>query len=285
MLELPRSARLAVWGSAVLAGTAAPPAATRAVTRADEPHRVVGLALLPVPGTVPGPTSGLRPTGPTGDPDGEGTDGPPGLVALLSALALAGVEALRVVLPVPGDVSGLPGPATFNQAALDAGECVLVEPDRLGLALLPEVTVFGSALDRGTLVTWHVHRVAEHRVTGLGGVAEAEALLSTSLRDATSELAGLEVAAWGQDAADRVADVRRGVLRSGALPPSTPPRCVRVLEGALRIRAIVALAREDDGGSVTAGEAARRAEALRALDSVARRAVVAAVNAGGGAGR
>jgi len=62
------------------------------------------------------------------------------------------------------------------------------------------------------------------------------------------------------------------------LPPSTPPRCVQVLATAARVRAIVALASEDDGAAVTGHEALRRSEALRELDSVCRRAMAAAAN-------
>jgi hypothetical protein len=51
-----------------------------------------------------------------------------------------------------------------------------------------------------------------------------------------------------------------------------------VLATAARVRAIVELASEDDGAAVNGHEAARRAEALRGLDAVSRRAMVAAIN-------
>ena len=52
----------------------------------------------------------------------------------------------------------------------------------------------------------------------------------------------------------------------------------QVLATAARVQAIVELAAEDDGGSVTGYEAGARNEALRDLERVSRRAVVAAVN-------
>lgn len=261
MLELPRSARLSSWGTGVLSGTVGPTGAVRAVTGRDEPHQVVLGPDVRLPGFEPAADAGTA-----------------GLPDLLAALAGIGAVGLRVVLPTAGDVLGLPGPAEFNRAALQAGECVLVEPARLALGLVPGIRVFGSTLEPGTLVTWHVHRVGDHRVTDLGSVAEADQHLQVALREATDELARLDVAAWREDAAERLAAIRSGALPRTALPPTAPPRCVRVLATAARVRAIVDLATEDDGAAVSSGEATRRAETLRTLDQVSRRALVAAVN-------
>jgi len=261
VLELPRSVRLAAWGTAVLGGQATLEAAVRAVTGDDEPHTV-------------------------GADDRVALAAGAGLADVLGRLADLGTPGLRVVLPAPGDVAGLSGPPAFNVAALAAGECVLSEPVTQGwaaalampLGLVPQVTLFGSAWEPGALVEWRVHPVNPPRVTVVGTLAEAERELREALIAATDTLARLDVARWRDDAADRVAAVREGTLPDRALPPSAPGRTARVLATAARVRAIVELAAEDDGAAVTGHEAQQRSAALRALDGVSRRALAAAVN-------
>jgi hypothetical protein len=63
------------------------------------------------------------------------------------------------------------------------------------------------------------------------------------------------------------------------LPVSAAPQAHQVLEQALRLTAIVEVARAGDGGSVTAGEVAARSQVLRDLDAAARRATEAACSA------
>jgi hypothetical protein len=280
VLHLPRSARLAAWGTALLADAADPTAALRAVTGDDEPHTVVA-GVSPAGGGAPEPRRA-----PWDDPaltaTGAVPDLPPGagLVDLFALLVKGGATTMRLVLPAAGDVLGLPGPPWFNELALEAGECVLVEGgDAPGaLALVPEVTEFGSAAEPGAMTTWHVYGVRAPRVTDLGSVAEADLELRHALDAATRELARLDVARWREDAADRLASIRDGGVEPGLLPATTPPRCLRVLATAARVQAIVELAAEDDGGSVSGYEASARTDALRDLERVSRRAVVAAVN-------
>jgi hypothetical protein len=277
VLLLPRSARLAAWGTAVLADAADPTAAIRAVTRDDEPHVVAagddGDAPAAAPAPWDDPATTATATVPALPPNA-------GLVDLFAVLVTLGATGLRLVLPTAGDVLGLPGPPWFNEIALEAGECVLVPlaEGRGALALVPEVTEFGSEAEPGAMVTWHVYGVRAPRAADVGGVAEADQELRVALDRATRELARLDVARWREDAADRLALIRDGGVEAGLLPPTTPPRCLRVLATAARVRAIVELAGEDDGGSVTGWEAGARSEALRDLERVSRRAVVAAVN-------
>ena len=96
MWDLPRSVRLALWATAALEGRVEPGRAVRAVTGNDEPHRLTGED-LPV----------------SADPLG------PGLADLLDQLA-GRAAAVRAVLPVPGDASGLSGPGAATQAAVEA---------------------------------------------------------------------------------------------------------------------------------------------------------------------
>lgn len=262
MLLLPRSARLAAWGTAVLADGLDPALAVAAVTRDDEPHEVT--ADFEVSATL-----GLAPKG--------------GLLELLTSLQRHGTPSLTVALPAPGDLLGLPGPPSFNEAAVEAGECVLTGegPDGPGgpaIGIVAEVTEFGSVYEPGAMVSWQAHSVGRRRVTDLGSVGEADRELRTALAEAVEELSRLDVARWREDAAMRVAAIRDGGLERGIIPPTTPQRCVQVLARAARVRAIVELASEDDGAAVTQLEAERRAQALRRLDGVSRRAIVAAVN-------
>jgi hypothetical protein len=265
VLSLPRSARLAAWGAAVLAGRETAPDAVRAVCGTDEAHVVHGLPGL------------------DGAPGAEGAG--PGVAELLEALRSAGAAGLRVALPAPGDPFGLPGPAAFNVEAVDAGEAVLVEgelllPHGVGrLGLVPEVTEFGSAWEPGATVAWRAEPVHAPPAPEATTLSDAERSLRTALADATRALADLDVARWREDAADRIAAVRDGALGRSELPPGTDPRALRVAASAARVRAIVALAVEDDGAAVTGFEATARARSLRAVDAVARRALAVAVNA------
>lgn len=265
MLDLPRSVRLAAWGTALLGGRCDLAAAVAAVSRDDEPHDVHVQ-------TEVAAEFGLAPVS--------------DLARFLPALgaAVRGPE-LRVTLPAPGDPAGLPGPAEFNEAGLEAGECVLVA-DASGVVvfgLVPEVTEFGSVWEPGAMVDWQVRAVDRGRVRGAdlllpSSVAEADQSLRSALNTAVAELARLDVARWREDAAERVAAIRDGGLEPGSLPAGTPGRCLRVLATAARVRAIVSLASEDDGAAVTGHEAVQRARTLRDLDGVSRRAMVAAVN-------
>ncbi|MEJ5915586.1 hypothetical protein [Pseudokineococcus sp. 1T1Z-3] len=252
MIDLPRSARLAAWGTAACRGEVPVPAAVRAVQRDDEPHETGG--------------------------DAPATD----LGELLEGWRAAGHRGLRLVLPVPGDVSGLPGPASFNVEALDVGEAVLTDDaDKAGRrwGAWPDVTEFGSALEPGAMVTWRTELVQRPAAPPSTTLADAERQLERALSTALDALHRLDVARWREDAAERIARVRDGALPRDAMPASAPPRAQRVLGTAVRLRGIVALASEDDGAVVTGWEAAGRTEALRGVETVARLAVVAAVNA------
>ncbi|NYD20686.1 hypothetical protein [Kineococcus aurantiacus] len=259
MLDLPRSARLAAWGTGVLSATVPLASAVEAVVRDDEPHAVRW--------------------------EGEGLPGvaaaPQDLTTLLAGLSACGAGRLLLTLPVPGDPRGLPGPPAVNVAALEAGECVVAEVDGHGprWALVPEVSEFGSVWEPGAFVTWAAHPAAPRRAPEASSVAESERELRVALQTATRALAALDVARWREEAADRIAAVRDGGLVRDAVPPGTSARALRVLQTAARVLAIVDLATEDDGAAITSLEAGSRAAALREVGAVARRALVAAVNA------
>ncbi|MFD4991352.1 hypothetical protein ACFWH7_08825 [Cellulosimicrobium cellulans] len=244
---LPRSALLALWLRAVRLGDDDGLARLlRAVQRDDEPH------------VVSGALGDLR------------------LQDLAGAWAGDAREVVALA-PVPGDVSGVPPEAAAR--ATDAGECVVVTTSSGSWALVPEVTEFGSDLEPGHLVTWHVTSVGpwSTRVLGaLGTLAEAERDLRTALLLATRALDELDVARWRDDAAGAIANLRAGGAPTWQLPATVPPRAVQVLTQAVRLRAIVDLATADDGGSVNLWQADQRSTALREVDRASRHAVGAA---------
>ncbi len=254
MIPLPRSALLALWSAPVLAGRVNGAQLLRAVQGEDEPHQVdarhaTGLVAWP---------------------------GPTRLGDLLDALRDAHVRGLRLVLPVPGDPSGLPGPSSVNEPAVEAGEC-LVSVGGPPLAIVPEVVEFGSEYELGHQVTWHVLDCSPPVAPLASSTGEAERELREALLRATDVLDDLDVGRWRPDAAELVEDLSR-TGPTGTLPPTSSPRAVRVLDLAWRVRSIVELASEDDGAAVSGWEATRRADALRSLEAVSRRALVAAVN-------
>ena len=150
VLDIPRSARLAAWGTAWLQGRA-----SVAEVRARG-HRATTSRTWSSPATCWPAAADLS--------------------GLLAGLKHAGVRALRVVLPVPGDPVGLPGPPAFNAAALEAGECVLTAGGP-AWGVVPDVAEFGSQWEPGWQVTWQLSPVVERQVPPSTGLAEAERAL------------------------------------------------------------------------------------------------------------
>ncbi|WP_190093593.1 hypothetical protein [Streptomyces melanogenes] len=253
MFSEPRSGRLAAWGNALLAGKVSPDDAASAIVGDDTVHRVAG-----VPGEA----------------------GPVGLTLALGRLRGLGVTGFRVALPAPGHPLGLSGPPEFNARALDAAEAVVGYGAPHGL--VPEVTEVGPAGDVRVEVVWQCLAVREAPPADVPSLGEAERELAEALRDATVALTRLDVAGSGP-AAEAAIDAYRARAEgpdSPVLAPGYPPRAVRVLELARRVGLLVevAAAAEGVGGAVSASELAARAEVLRPVERVARRARVAAYN-------
>ncbi len=235
MRELSSAGRLAAWGTAALVGAVSPDDAADEVRGAhDAPHRVVGLPGEPEPVNLPYALGRLRALGATG---------------------------LRLVLPAPGDVAGLPGPADFNERAVGRGEAV-VTTGGVRLGLLPEL--------RGT---WSAHPVGDAGRSAVP-LPDAARELARVMREATELLVRMDLARWEPAAAMVLSERSRAVRPE--LPASADMQAQHVLHQALRIAGIVELARAGDGAAVTALEMAARTQALRDLDSAARRAVEAA---------
>ncbi|MFB7918300.1 hypothetical protein [Streptomyces sp. NPDC056061] len=252
MLSEPRSGLLAAWGNALLAGLVSPDDAVLAIVGEDSVHRVAGLP---------------------------GEAGPVGLTLALGRLRGLGVTGFRVALPASGHPLGLSGPPEFNARALEAEEAVVAFGAPYGL--VPEVTERGPAGDLHVEVEWHCLPVREAPPADVPSLGEAERELAEAMRDATAVLSRLDVAGSGP-VAEAAVDAYRARTERGreVLAPGYPPRAVRVLELAQRVGLLISVAHGNGhGGAVSASEIAARAEALRPVERVARRAQVAAYNA------
>jgi len=204
---------------------------------------------------------------------------------LLAGLRADGVTRLELVLPVPGDARGLPGPGPFTTEAVLAGEGALTCGASSRQGWVPSVEVFGPRGDTGTVATWSPYDVTVPELLAVPRltVAEAEADLRMALGDATRELTRLGTARWrpGLDAplAQLRRDARRGDGPASALPRDHPPRARALLARADALAAVLELADGDDGASVTGHEAVARGSTLRDLAHAGRRARLAAYTA------
>lgn len=234
-MSLPRSASLSLWLRACLRGEVPADDFAIAVRDADPQHLVVGWP--------------------------ERSDAVP-LLELPALVRRLGLRAISLALPVPGDPLGLAGPASFNADAVEAGEAVVLAGASGSVGLVPEV-------DART-VLWRARSVASPLVLDR---AEEARSLRQALLEATAELVRLDVASWQPEIPDLLLNLSH---RPGLpLPPGTDPVVVETLERAVLCLEVVALARVDDGGAITAYEAAARSRCLTDLDVAARRALVA----------
>lgn len=271
-MSVPRSAVLAAWAGAVLAGRSGLTDAVAAVV-GDEEHDVVW-------GDVPpgGATMSDVVGHPVPDPAYLAD-----LLALLSAAAEGASPRVRLAMPAPGDAVGVPPAPGLLGHACDVGECVVVEglrgPDgrEWHVAAVPDAESYGTRTEPGTRVTWCV-RVSDRpappgALVPPAGLAEADMQLRLALRDVTRELERLEVAAWpGSEGAG----VREEPFPP--MPPSLGGRARAVLASGSRVLAIAEAAGTVPGGAVSGHELGRRAAALADIRRAARRAVEAAIN-------
>ncbi|XBB68892.1 hypothetical protein ABFU82_06145 [Nocardioides sp. WV_118_6] len=190
-----------------------------------------------------------------------GADEPAPLLLELAAARNDGATAVAAVFPAPGDPTGLRGPRELNRAAIEAGEVALLLG--AGTGLVPRQV--------GRAVEWALLPAERRPPPDLG---EADRGLRGALLAAANRLAELDVARWRPEVADELHDLRTGVPLTA--PPGTPSRCIDLAGRALHLEHVTALALEDDGGAVTASEAAARRDALEPLERAARLALTAA---------
>lgn len=250
-LRLPpaRAARFVAWGNEYLRGDVSLDEAAERVRGGDAWHRVDGLR------------------------GGDDVS----LAVALGRLGAGGVRGLRLVLPAPGDVAGLPGPIDFNMEALAAGEAVLGVGADVGL--VPTVIRYAEGGRRGKTedaVRWRLEPTDPARTSCLT-LREAERALAVAIREATDILTALDVAGADERTWHGVEAVRSGTLLL-QLPPGYAPHASEVLARASRISALVTLAADSEGGSLSAAQLTARRDQLAVVARAARHAVEAAHN-------
>jgi len=233
--------RCAVWATAWLTGRTSYDEALDALT-GDTAHRVSGL-----PGT------------------GEAVP----LGWALTALRGLGERRLRLVLPVPGDVRGLPRADGLAPLALESGQAAVGER----VALVPEAlgpeAVAWTAFDLAGAPP--VPPPVEGTLRSVSGE------LDLAVTDAARTLAALDLARWHPEVPALLAGLAGS--RAPGLPPDTDPLALSVLGRALRLARVLDLAMADaPGAAVTSTQAAARDEALRPLADAVRHATTAAFN-------
>lgn len=240
------SGTLATWTNAWLAGHVSSDDVLHATAGRDAPHQVANIGAF---------DAELQP-----------------LSEVLIRWRRAG-SAVRLVLPVAGDVRGVPGPAEFRSAALEVGEAI----HGGGLGLVPEVLEFGPSSAPPT-VLWQAFEVTDVAPDYLSA-ADAQHDLTVAIREAASALSTAEVAGGIDDIADELHDARRAGEHLH-LPRGFPPRAVALLAQAERLQAVLDLAYSDPaGGAIDRTGIAARTEALRPLATAVRRARLAGYNA------
>jgi len=234
--------RLAVWATAWLAGRTSYDEALDALA-GDSAHRVSGL-----PGAHEAVPLGWA----------------------LTALRSLGERRLRLVLPVPGDVRGLPAVPGLAAQALDSGQGAVGEH----LALVPEPV--GSQVIAWTAFPLDGAPPVAPPVEGtLRAISGA---LDLAVADTARTLAGLDLARWHPEVPGLLAGL--GKTTALALPHDLDPLAVSVLGRAQRLATVLDLAMADaPGAAVNHAQAARRDEALRPLAAAVREATTAAYNA------
>jgi hypothetical protein len=180
---------------------------------------------------------------------------------------------VRALLPVAGDVRGVPGPAPFRSAALEAGEAVCGG----GIGLVPQVIDYAPSSAPPT-VLWQAFDTDEPPNDHLT-VREAQHDLTHAIRESASALSAADIAGWIDDIAAELHDARRAGEHLN-VPPRFPAAAVALLAQAERLQAVLELAERDPtGGAIDRTGVAARADGLRPLGAAVRRARLAGYNA------
>src|SRR5699024_4927938 len=177
-----------------------------------------------------------------------------------------------------------------RSAALATGQALLSGPPGGAPGMVhvavPVEHTFGSQWEPGELLSWEV---TTEPVEGTGWVppvvtmAEARTGLAQALDLAIETLLSMDVARWREDAAEDIAMLGSDELPDDLMAQIPLPWDHRRLAGlarAVRRRAVVDLATQDDGAAVNFWQADQRTAALRHVDAAARHAL-AAVSVGG----
>ncbi|MBS9532280.1 hypothetical protein KIH27_01600 [Mycobacterium sp. M1] len=253
------SVSLSVWANAWLAGQASPDDVLDALT-AWAPVQSVAAYDAVAAGSI-----GLS-------WPGAGHAGP---VALLQTLRAA-PGPIHPVLPVPGDVRGLPPGTEFSREALSVGEAVILAGPGTAVGLIPEFIDD----DPQPTMTWTVHALPALPVIEQHDLGAAEYALRSAVRSAAETMGAVTSLYSGPgDPRDLVEDLL-DATRHHRIPDRAPARAVRVLENAALVDAIVTVGAEAVAtGAQSSSQAQRVGEVLAPLAAVVRTARAAAVDA------
>jgi hypothetical protein len=197
-----------------------------------------------------------------------GTDGAVPLGEALTALRGLGERRLTLVLPVPGDVRGLPPTPGLAPEAVEAGQAAV----GTAVALVPRRV-------NGEMVAWTAFPGPAAPPPVEGTLRAASGSLDLAVTDAARTLAGLDLARWHPEVPALLAGLA-GAARVPGMPADTDPLALSVLARGQRLARVLDLAMADaPGGAVSTAQAAARDEALRPLADAVREALTAAYNA------
>lgn len=273
------SVSLAVWANSWLAGAAAPDDVLDALSHWAPTHSVTAYD------SAAAERTGLA----WPDLDDAGS------VSLLQTMRTASAPrtaspVISVVVPVPGDVRGLPPGTQFGRDAITAGEAIIVAHPDGAVGLVPEFDYAddadaegGEDFDSGlSALSWTVYSFDAAPHTPHFELGEAEYQLRDAVRSAADALVALRAGASGSEIDDPRAVVEQVLesLLAHRVPDHAPTRAVRVLENAAHVDAIVTVS---SGlipiGLQSSSEVQIAGDALRPLTSVVRSARLAAVDA------
>jgi hypothetical protein len=227
---------------------------------------------------------------------------------------LGGPESMRgtinVLLPVPGDVRGLPPGTQFERDALAAGEAVIIGTPlhpATAVGLVPEFSYddaeeapdYEADFAELCAMTWTVYSLPGVPVLDHYELGDAEYTLRSAVRSAADALGAIGLASATADIDDPRGLVEQLLesARQHRIPDHAPSRALRVLENAAHVDAIIAvsagLSRSDSPdrftapiaaglepvGTQSSSEARIASDALRPLTAVVRSARMAAVTA------
>jgi hypothetical protein len=275
------SVSLSVWANAWLAGAAAPDDVLDALSQWTARHSVTAYD------AVAAERTGL----PWPDLDDAGA------VSLLQTMRTAARSAgsrpaITLVLPVPGDVRGLPPNTQFSRDAIAAGEAIVVGPAEAAIGLVPDFE-YPESTDGDDefefefepelcALSWTVYSLTASPVPAHLDLGEAEYALRDAVRAAADALGALRAGAPGGEVADprRLVEQVLESTQAHRIPDHAPARAVRVLENAAHVDAIITVsAGLIPSGLQSSSEVQIASDALRPLTSVVRSARLAAVDA------
>ncbi|MFC6012319.1 hypothetical protein [Nocardia lasii] len=263
------SATLTLWAGSWLAGTSAPDDVLAAL-HAWAPRHTIAAG---------DPVTGGRTDLPWTSRGESGTGAMPLLKVIREAMAPAGAQ-LRLVLPAPGDVRGLPVGTAFAADAIDAEEGLLLGvPGEPGTGLIPQ-------WDDDETLQWTVYGVDIPRITASDmSLGEAEYTMRESVRDAADALMRLHTTSigTGDDDPREQIEAQLAAYARHAYPDSIPLRAKRILDTADHVAAILTVAQHEPASAPTSATAIGAHESLlRPLWNTIREARLVAVHAAAG---